>query len=107
MPLRLLLVLFDFGEFGVAAVFVGLALAGISVGARGRLLLLLVDRLAKLHRALLQRAGLLGPPGGQDAFDRGLAFRDRGLAHGLLPLVDLVATLGSLAFGRLYTGFGV
>src|SRR3546814_8065836 len=107
MPLRLLLVVFDFGEFGVDDVFVGLALAGVSVGGRGRLLLLLVDRLAKLHRDLRQRAGLFGHRGGIAAFDRGLGFGDRGLDLGLQPRVDLVAMFGALAFGRVDQAFGV
>src|SRR3546814_6916650 len=69
----LFLVVFDFGEFGIDDVLVSLAVASIvGAGGRGRLLFLLVNRLAELHRDLRERLRLFGHRGGIAAFDRGL-----------------------------------
>src|SRR3546814_21192308 len=61
----LFLVVFDFREFGVDDIFVGLAFVRVGGGRRGGLLFLFVDRLAQLHRDLRQRLRLSGHRGGE------------------------------------------
>ena len=89
----------DFREFGVNDVFLGLArllgLRAFRVAACLRLLLL-VHRLAKLHRGLGERIRLLRHLIGVAAFDRSLGFGDGILDLGLHFGRNLVTMLGKL-----------
>src|SRR4029453_7757591 len=107
------LILFvDFREFGVDDVFVRFRLgsrlvSGAGFGAAGSLLLLLVHRLAELHRRLGERIGLLGHLRRIAAFDRGLGLGERALDFRLHFGGNLVAMLIQLLLGRMDQAFGL
>src|SRR5215218_435976 len=103
----------DLGEFGVddflfaAARLRGLGRAGIVGSTAGRgSLLLLVDRLAKLHRDLAQCRGLRLRRLDVAALDGLLGLVDRRLDLGLQRLVDLVAMLRQLPLGAVGEALG-
>src|SRR5215216_6723737 len=97
-----LLVVVDLGELRVDDVFF---LAGL---ARTRLaFLLLVHRLAKLHRSLRQRIGLGLDRVGVVAFERFLEIGNAVLNRLALGFGNLRAMLGQRLFGGVQQRFGV
>src|SRR5690606_9283335 len=97
-----LVVVVDLRELGVDDLLVArLAVAPGGAGARRgrRLLLLLVERLAELHRRLGQRLGLGLDRVGVAAVERGAGLGDRAFDLGLQRRVDLVAMLLELLLG--------
>src|SRR3954465_11321601 len=70
-------------------------------------LVLLVDRLAELHRDLGEVGGFGLHVLGIAALDGRLGFRHRALDLGLEARVDLVAMLGELPLGAVDEAFGV
>src|SRR6478736_3320140 len=104
-----LVVFVDFGELGVDDFLVALRTRRGTFGwllGRGGLLLL-VDRLAHLHREVGQRRAL-----GLDrldvvALERGLGFGERRLDLALERSVDLVTVLLELLLGRVDQAVGV
>src|ERR1043165_7714185 len=108
-----LVVLVDLGEFGVDHLL--LAAARFGAPARARLglgrglsgLVLLVDRLAHLHRDLGKRLGLGLDRIGVVAFEGGPGLGDRRLDLGLQSFVDLVAMLLELLLGGMDEAVGL
>src|SRR5947209_2452655 len=87
--------------------FAGARRAGVGTGGSLGLGLLLVHRLAELHRCLGQRVGLRDDLIGIAAFDRGFGLGDRAFDFRLHLGRDLVAIFGELFLGRMYEALGI
>src|SRR5262249_19808838 len=108
--LVVLLVVVDLGELRVDdIVLLGLATGSgaTRIAAAGGFLLLLVHRLAELHRSLRQRVGLGGDRLGVVAFQRLLEVGHRILDRATLGLADLGAVLAERLLGRMHQRLGV
>src|SRR6476646_5321911 len=106
-----LIVFVDLGIFGVDDLLLagagGLARRGLGARRGCGLLVLLVDRLAELHRHLGERFRLGLDRVGVAALDRTLGLSDRRLDLGLERFVDLVAMLLELLLGRMDQALGL
>src|SRR4029077_17464517 len=104
---RLLLVVVDFGELRVDDIFLLLARGIAAAGSALRLLLLLVHGLAKLHRSLRQRIGLLLNGVRIVALQRFLQIGDGVLDRAAIGVADLRTMLRQRLLGGMHQRLGV
>src|SRR6202521_6259943 len=99
--LLVVLVVVDFGKFRVDHVVLGGILGRVALG------LLLVHRLAELHRSLRQRVALGLDRLGIVALQRFLQIADSVLDGAALALLDLGAMFGQRPLGRMHQRVGM